>query len=83
MIDPKAEMYIPGWLNTLHRESVSSDGSALKGVSCIVLLRDVDKFCGLGLRVWLPGVVVACHSGCFLGVAICKNVVQRCLAFRG
>ena len=39
MSDPKAEMYIPGWVNTLHRESVSSDGSVLKGVSCMVLLR--------------------------------------------
>ena len=39
MIDPKAETYIPGWVNTLHRESISSDGSLLKGVSCMVLLR--------------------------------------------
>ena len=30
MSDPKAETYIPGWLNKLHRESVSSDGSVLK-----------------------------------------------------
>ena len=30
MINPKAETYIPGWVNTLQRESVSSDGSVLK-----------------------------------------------------
>ena len=39
MIDPKAEMYIPGWVNTLQRESVSSDGSVLKGTIGMVLLR--------------------------------------------
>ena len=39
MSDPKAEMYIPRWVNTLHRESVSSDGSVLKGVRCNELLR--------------------------------------------
>ena len=33
MIDPKAETYIPGWVNTLQRESVSSDGSVLKRYS--------------------------------------------------
>ena len=35
MIDPKAEIYIPGWVNTLQRESVSSDGSVLKGTIAI------------------------------------------------
>ena len=39
MIDPKAEMYIPGWVNTLQRESVSSDGLVLKGTMGMVLLR--------------------------------------------
>ena len=39
MIKPKAETCIPGWVNTLHRESVSSDSSVFKGVSHIVLLR--------------------------------------------
>ena len=38
MIDPKAETYIPGWVNTLQRESVSSDGSVLKGTSGMVPL---------------------------------------------
>ena len=41
MIDPKAEMYIPGWVNTLQRESVTSDGSVLKGTTCMVLLREM------------------------------------------
>ena len=76
MNDPKAEMYIPGWVNTLHRESVSSDGSVLKGVSCIVLLRRCCKLCGLGLRVWSLGAAVGCHSDCFLSVAIHGNAVQ-------
>ena len=39
MIDPKAETKIPGWVNTLQRESVLPDGSVLKGTSGIVLLR--------------------------------------------
>ena len=37
--NPKAETYIPGWVNTLYRESVSSDGLVLKGVRCNELLR--------------------------------------------
>ena len=39
IIDPKAETYIPGWVNTLQRESVSSDDSVLKGTIGMVLLR--------------------------------------------
>ena len=32
--NPKTEMYIPGLVKKLHRESLSSDGSVLKGVNC-------------------------------------------------
>ena len=39
IIDPKAEMYIPVWVNTLQRESVLSDDLVLKGASGVVLLR--------------------------------------------
>ena len=39
IINPKAEMYIPGWVNTLQRELVFPDDSVLKGTIGMVLLR--------------------------------------------
>ena len=39
IIDPKAETYIPGWVNTLQRELVFPDDSVLKGTIGMVLLR--------------------------------------------
>ena len=36
---PKAETYIPGWVNKFHRVFVSSDGFMLKGVRCKELFR--------------------------------------------
>ena len=41
------------------------------------------KLCGLGLRVWLLGAAVACHSDCFLSVVTHRNVGQQCLSFGG
>ena len=39
ILDPKAETYIPGWVNTLQRELVFPYDSVLKGTIGIVLLR--------------------------------------------
>ena len=37
LIDPKAETYIPGWVNTLQRELVFPDDLLLKGTIGMVL----------------------------------------------
>ena len=73
-IEPKAETYIPGWVNSFHKVLVSSDGCMLKGVNCKELLRR----CWHTLCTGMDGRVARCWSSVSLWLHPMCCQMQKC-----
>ena len=75
-IEPKAEMYIPGWVNSFQKVLVSSDGCMLKGVNCKELLRR----CWYTWCTGMDGRVARCWSSVSLWLCPMCCQMRKCRA---